>query len=162
MLKSLFAGLVIAVLPLGAQASTDLAQQWGVEASRLSAETQDMILAIDRGERPDLSDTYAVDVYRFGRTSADLAYWTASINGSHSLGCLFRGIASESEDQLAVLESGTELQDQRASLQRLALVFANAERVAVVAEHSAASANPSAFNRPTPCAHELRRANRGN
>ena len=160
MLKPLLACAAIAVLPLGAHASTDLARQWGAEASRLSAETSEMILAIDRGETSGVSDTYAVDVYRFGRTSADLAAWTESIDGSHQLDCIFRGIALDSEDQLAALESRSGLQDQRDSLQRLAVIFSNAERVAVMAQHSAGSANPSAFNRPTPCAFELRSAAR--
>ncbi len=160
MLKPLLACAAIAVLPLGGHASTDLARQWGAEASRLSAETSELILAIDRGETSGVSDTYAVDVYRFGRTSADLATWTANINGSHQLDCVLRGIASESEDQLAALETRPGLQDQRDSLQRLAIIFSNAERVAVVAQHSGASANQSAFNRPTPCAFELRSAAR--
>ena len=160
MLKPLLAYAAIAVFPFGAHASTDLARQWGMEASRLSAETNDMILAIDRGEAGTVSETYAVDVYRFGRTSADLASWTESINGSHRLDCIFRGIASESEDQLAALEARPMLQDQRDSLHRLALIFADAERVAVVAQHSAASANPNAYSRPTPCAFEMRRAAR--
>nr|WP_070961025.1 hypothetical protein [Hyphomonas sp. Mor2] len=158
MMKTLIASIATAALSLGAQASTDLARQWGLEASRLSAETQDMILAIDRGEAPDVSDTYAVDVYRFGRTSADLAYWTETMSGSHRLGCLFQGIATESEDQLMALESQNGVQDQRDSLQRLALVFSNAERVAVAAQLRATSADPNAFNRPTPCANEVRRA----
>lgn len=156
-MKFLFASIAFAAMSLSAQASTDLARQWGLEATRLSAETRDMILAIDRGEVPDVSDTYAVDVYRFGRTSADLAYWTESINGSHRLGCIFQSMATESEDQLIALETLNDVQDRRDSLQRLSVLFSNAERVAVAAQHRAASANPDVFHRPTPCAHEVHR-----
>lgn len=138
-MKPLFACLAMAVLPLSAQASTDLARQWGLEASRLSAETSEMLFVVDQGQRLDVSDTYAVDVYRFARTSADLAHWIDTASGSHDLSCLFRTMAVESEDQLMALETPVEVYQQRESLRRLAAMFSDAERIAIAAQRRAQS-----------------------
>lgn len=133
-MKRLLTCLVFAALPFSAHASTDLAQQWGIEAHRLSQETMQMLLAVDMGQTPEISDTYALDVYRFGRTSADLATWIDTSKGPNDLGCIFRGMASESNDQLEALETEADVLDQRASLTRLATMFADAEIIAVAAQ----------------------------
>lgn len=132
MLKRLAACLILTALPLSAQASTDLARQWGQEASRLSVETAQLIHAVDLGQRLEISETYTLDVYRFGRTSADLARWIDGARGPGDLGCLLRSMAAESEDQLIALEDPAGA--QRDSLSRLAIMFSNAERVASVAQ----------------------------
>jgi len=126
--------LILSALPLSAQASTDLARQWGQEANRLSIETTEMIYAVDIGQPLEVSETFALDVYRFGRTSADLAQWVDGARGPHDLACIFRGMATESEDQLIALEGLDGVHAQRESLSRLAALFSNAQRVAVVAQ----------------------------
>ena len=136
-MKRLFASLILAALPLSAQASTDLAHQWGLEASRLSAETSTLIDAVDTGRPADVTDTYVLDVYRFGRTSADLAKWIDGSNGPNDLGCIFRGMAAESEVQLEHLETSDETLTHRESLRRLASMFADAEMIAVAAQRRA-------------------------
>ena len=87
-MKRLLTSCLLLLLPLSAQASTDLAQQWGKEAGRLSSQTVDMMLAIDLGEDMTLTDQFALDVYRFGRTSADLAVWIDNSKGPNDLGCI--------------------------------------------------------------------------
>ncbi len=129
--------LFCAALPLQAAASTDLARQWGAEASRLSLETSELIFAVDRGEPMDLTDRFTLDIYRFGRTSADLAHWVDSSSGPHDLGCIFRGMAAESEEQLLILDSEAALTEQRESLRRLASMFSDAELIAVAAQRRA-------------------------
>lgn len=136
-MKRLLTSCLLLLLPLSAQASTDLAQQWGKEAGRLSSQTVDMMLAIDLGEDMTLTDQFALDVYRFGRTSADLAVWIDNSKGPNDLGCIFRGMAAESEKQLQTLETSTETQPQRESLRRLASVFADAEMIAIAAQQRA-------------------------
>ena len=136
-MKPLFACLAMALLPLNAQASTDLARQWGLEASRLSAETSEILYAVDQGQTLDVSDTYAVDVYRFARTSSDLARWIDTAHGSRELSCLFRTMAEQSEDQLMALESPSDPYEQRESLRRLAATFSDAERIAIAAQRRA-------------------------
>ncbi len=136
-MKRLLTSCLLLLLPLSAQASTDLAQQWGKEAGRLSSQTVDMMLAIDLGEDMTLTDQFALDVYRFGRTSADLAVWIDDSKGPNDLGCIFRGMAAESETQLQTLETSTETQPRRESLRRLASVFADAEMIAIAAQQRA-------------------------
>lgn len=136
-MKRLLTSCLLLFLPLSAQASIDLAQQWGKEAGRLSSQTIDMMLAIDLGEDLILTDQFALDVYRFGRTSADLAVWIDDSKGPNDLGCIFRGMAAESEAQLQTLETSTETQPQRESLRRLASVFADAEMIAIAAQQRA-------------------------
>jgi hypothetical protein len=126
--------LLVAIFPMAAHASTDLAQQWGSEASRLSAETATLIHALDMGQATEISETYALDVYRFGRTSADLAQWIDGSDGPNDLGCIFRGMAGESVTQLERLDSDPAMHDRRASLQRLAGMFADAEIISLAAQ----------------------------
>ncbi|MEL6693931.1 MAG: hypothetical protein AAFQ12_12995 [Pseudomonadota bacterium] len=136
-MKRLITSFILLLFPLSAGASIDLAQQWGQEAGRLSGETANMMLAIDLGEDLTLTDAFALDVYRFGRTSADLAIWIDDTKGPNDLGCIFRGMAAESETQLETLETSTDIQPKRESLRRLASVFADAEMIAIAAQHRA-------------------------
>lgn len=136
-MKRLIASFILMLTPLSAHASTDLAQQWGEEAGRLSGATADMMLAVDLGQDVVLTDTFALDVYRFGRTSADLAVWIDDTKGPNDLGCIFRGMAAESETQLQTFETSTGIQPKRESLRRLASVFADAEMIAIAAQHRA-------------------------
>jgi len=136
-MKRLFVSFILLALPFGASASTDLARQWGQEANRLSVETADLMLAVDMGKEISISDAFALDVYRFGRTSSDLALWIDASNGPNDLGCIFRGMAAESEDQLGVLEETAETVETRESLRRLSTLFADAEMIAVAAQRRA-------------------------
>ena len=136
-MKRFLACLSLIAAPLSAEASTELARQWGVEAVRLSAETSSLIASVDMGEAAQISDTFALDVYRFGRTSADLARWIDHSNGPGDLGCIFRGMASESETQLIELEAPASQGEQRESLRRLAEMFADAEIIAIAAQRRA-------------------------
>lgn len=151
-MKRLFISCILSLLPLSAHASTDLAQQWGQEASRLSIETVDMMLAMDLGEDIILTDEFALDVYRFGRTSADLAVWIDDTNGPNDMGCIFRGMAVESEVQLQTLETSAATEPQRESLRRLASVFADAEMIAIAAQHRAPTPSLIAKTTHATCA----------
>jgi len=133
-MKRLMSCLFFAALPLSAEASTELARQWGLEAGRLSDETSHLIMAVDMGEPAFVTDRYTLDVYRFGRTSADLAQWVDASEGPNDLGCIFRGMAAESELQLSALEDGVEDRPNRENLRRLASMFADAEMIAVAAQ----------------------------
>ena len=151
-MKRLIASFILMLTPLSAHASTDLAQQWGEEAGRLSGATADMMLAIDLGQDMVLTDTFALDVYRFGRTSADLAVWIDDTKGPNDLGCIFRGMAAESETQLQTLETSTDIQPKRESLRRLASVFADAEMIAIAAQHRAPTPGLTSKSSHATCA----------
>ena len=133
-MKRLLTCLFFALMPFTAAANTDLARDWGLEATRLSEQTFELIFALDMGQTVNISDEYALDVYRFGRTSADLAGWIERENGPNDLGCIFRGMATESGTQIEALDTARETLDQRASLLRLAGMFADAEMIAITAQ----------------------------
>ncbi len=156
-MKPIIACIAMAVLPMSAQSSTDLARQWGQEANRLSAQTSDMITTMNLGQSLEISDAYALDVYRFGRTSADLARWIDGANGPSDLGCLFRGIAVESEAQLMALETADTAPPETESLHRLAALFSDAEIMAVAAQRPRLTARTNARQGCSSCAAKFRR-----
>lgn len=133
-MKRLFAALLCFALPLSAHANSNLAQQWGAEANRLSAQTFELIHAVDMGETADITDIYALDIHRFGRTSSELARWIDQSDGPEDLGCIFRGMAAEARDQLNALEDSSAAEDTRKSLSRLAGMFTDAEIIALAAQ----------------------------
>lgn len=147
-MKRLFTSIFLLLLPLSAQASTELARQWGVEASRLSGATSEMMLAVDMGESLAVTDEFAMDLYRFGRTSADLAVWIDDTKGPNDLGCIFRGMADEAETQLSSLETRPE----RETLRRLSSLFADAEMIAIAAQRRAPTPGLLAHTKTASCA----------
>ena len=157
-MKRFLACLCLIAAPLSAEASTELARQWGIEAGRLSLETSELISSVEMGESAEISDTYALDVYRFGRTSADLARWIDHSNGPGDLGCIFRGMASESETQLIELESPATNGNQRESLRRLAEMFADAEVIAIAAQRRASARAVGVHNPANSCAADAEMA----
>ena len=147
-MKRLFTSIFLLLLPLSAQASTELARQWGVEASRLSGATSEMMLAVDMGESLSVTDEFAMDLYRFGRTSADLAVWIDDTKGPNDLGCIFRGMADEAETQLSSLETRPE----RETLRRLSSLFADAEMIAIAAQRRSPTPGLLAHTKTASCA----------
>lgn len=156
-MKRLLACLLFALAPLGAQANTDLAQQWGAEATRLSEQTMTMIHSLDMGQSTEVSERFALDVYRFGRTSADLARWIDQSDGPNDLGCIFRGMAKESEAQLTSLETDFDILAQRDSLMRLAGMFADAEIISIAAQRRSPTTGRVANTLKNSCSAEPQR-----
>ena len=113
---------------------------------------------VDMGENAEITATYALDVYRFGRTSADLARWIDNSNGPNDLGCIFRGMAAESETQLMELESTPAALDQRESLRRLAGMFADAEIIAIAAQRRAPASAVGVHTPQNSCAADAEMA----
>ena len=156
-MKRLLACIFFALAPLGAHANSDLAQQWGVEATRLSEQTMTMIHALDMGQSTEVSERFALDVYRFGRTSADLARWIDQSDGPNDLGCIFRGMAKESEAQLTSLETDFDILAQRDSLMRLAGMFADAEIISIAAQRRSPTTGRVAATLKDSCTAEPQR-----
>ncbi len=157
-MKRLLASLCLIITPLSAEAGTELARQWGIEASRLSTETSSLIMAVDLGESAEIVDSYALDIYRFGRTSADLARRIDQSDGPEDLGCIFRGMAAESETQLSDLETPLAMTEQRETLRRLAVMFSDAEMIAVAAQRRAPARAVGMTASPTRCAADAETA----
>ena len=135
MLKHLLLGLWLSVFSLSAAASPQTAKLWGTTASDLRTETAAHIASIDLGQPLILSDTFALNVYRFGRTSGELAKWIDGTNGPNDLGCIFRGMSAEAEFQLEALEQAETATLQREALRRLTSMFADAEMIASAAQN---------------------------
>lgn len=124
-----------------AQASSELAQQWGLEAHRLSLQTAQIMFAIDTGQSVAIEDAYVMDLYRFGRTSRDLAAWSERTGRSEDLGCMFRDMANQATAQLSIFEDDQALSEQRESLRHLESMFDDAVSVAIIAQRHAQPAS---------------------
>lgn len=122
------------LFPLGAQANPELARYWGLEANRLSTQTSDLMHSIDTGQALEISDTYVIDIHRFGRTSTQLALWNDRANGPNALGCFFRGLAMDAENSLSGLEARADLRQRRESLLQLSAMFSDAQVIAIAAQ----------------------------
>ena len=126
--------ICLLIFPMRAQANPELANFWGLEATRLATQTADLMHEIDLGRSIEIADSYVIDVHRFGQTSEKLARWNQSVNGAHALGCFFRGMATETETSLIDLESRADLSHRRESLHRLSAMFADAQVIAIAAQ----------------------------
>ncbi len=116
---------VVAIISLAfavampASASPELASDWGKKA----AELYDQTVAIREGERAPAR--YNDELARFSVTASRLARWIDAEGGPADLGCIFRGMADESEAQLGALESGR----KDVAIDRLTLMFSDAELI---------------------------------
>lgn len=161
-MKRLIATLVLStgLAGLPAQASPELAAMWGDSAASLEQQTADMIMSIDLGGQNDVSEDYILGVSRFGRTSGGLAKWNDASGGPHDLGCIFRGMATESEDQTLALIDTDDAMDARGHLQRLEAMFSDAQLIARAA--ALQSPTPTLLNeqKSIACPMELEAARR--
>lgn len=151
MLKRLCVCFVLCILPQNAFASANLAKLWGSSASELRLETADLLQAVHRGVQASVSDRYALDVYRFGRTSAELAAWIDTTDGPQDLGCIFRGMSAEAEAQLIALEAAENGAAQNVALTRLTSLFADAEMIASAAQKRAPAPRLGAAPKAASC-----------
>jgi hypothetical protein len=132
-MKRLLLALGLIALPLTAHASPEEAKSWGQDAAMLERQTAQLINVIDMGRKTAPSEDYVLGVSRFGRTASNLAVWNDSKGGPKDLGCIFRGMASESETQtLALLEQSDALK-ARETLKRLEGMFSDAQLIAQAA-----------------------------
>ena len=86
---------------------------------------------------------YETDIARFATTASRLGTWIDGNKGPSDLGCIFRGMAQEGEVQIDALDHADTLADRRASLVRLATMFADAETVSLAAIASARGGAPT-------------------
>ena len=138
-LKRLLMTAAIMATPLAAQASPELAKDWGAQAAILSLETTGLITSIDRDETAIASDDYYIRLDKFARTSATLGKWIDATDGPHDLGCIFRGMKVEASTQGEALDIAQENTAKRATLKRLATMFADADMISEAASRRAAT-----------------------
>ena len=139
MLKQIVFATAIFATPMATYASPELAKDWGVQAAALSLETSELISAIDHGKAAQASDDYYIRLDKFARTSASLGKWIDATDGPHDLGCIFRGMKVEASTQAEALDIATENDAKRATLKRLASMFADADMISEAASRRTAT-----------------------
>ncbi|MEO0465941.1 MAG: hypothetical protein AAF216_05325 [Pseudomonadota bacterium] len=142
MLKRLTVAIAAIFFAGSAQASPDLAQEWGYAASDLYVHT---VHAIEGGDLPaDFEDS----LIRFAVNASRLGSWIEKSGGPADLGCIFRGMSEEAEIQL---DAFTLDETRTPALRRLATLFYDAESVALAAVYAGARQdNPSMRRSATP------------
>ncbi|MEO1642085.1 MAG: hypothetical protein AAFR74_02030 [Pseudomonadota bacterium] len=138
--------IAVATLVTPAKASPDMAELWGKEAASLEKQTADLIANIDMGGAHQMPDSYVIDVSRFGRMAHGLAIWNDTSGGAKDLGCIFRGMATESEDQTMDLLDVEDNLTARDHLKRLESMFSDAQLIARAA--AAQSPMPTLSRQP--------------
>ena len=110
----------------GALASPELARSWSAQAETLGTEL--------KTSPPVLPDRLISDLKRFGRISTRLSKsGTEEIPIPKDLGCIFRGMAEETKNQLAALETATSDDERLAAEERLEDMLDDAVSVGLAA-----------------------------
>ena len=142
-MKRLLVAIALFGSASGASANPDLAQEWSHAASDLYVET---VHALEGGELPA---SYEDSLVRFSVNAARLSTWVEKSGGPGDLGCIFRGMSREAEDQLFSIGSEA---TKAVALRRLATMFYDAEKVALAAMHAnATSLGHQRAGAPTAC-----------
>ncbi|MEM9055141.1 MAG: hypothetical protein AAGB16_07435 [Pseudomonadota bacterium] len=132
-MKRLLLAFGLLALPVTAQASPEEAQIWGQDAAKLEIQTSQLIKVIDMGRKTAPSEDYILGLSRFGRSASNLAVWNDRESGPADLGCIFRGMATESETQTLSLLEQTDALEARDTLKRLESMFSDAQLIAKAA-----------------------------
>lgn len=158
MLKRLIFALSLLSTPLAAEASQDLALEWGQKAAALRADTTEYIDAIDYGYEPVIGDDYLTEIERFAVNAGRLGRWLNSTGGAGDLSCVVSKLAIESERELSSLLNAPDSSSQRLALVHVSDMLSQAEYIAVVsARRSDNTATLSLSTASTDCS-----ARRGN
>lgn len=135
-MKRLIFALSILVAPM-ANASPELADQFGVKAQGLYVETVEVSGVLLNEADAELSEAYIDDLAVFAGTAIKLGQWSDSQAGASDFGCIFRGMAEEADQQLFQLEIARTPNAKREALQRLIAMFDDAQSIAAAASHAA-------------------------
>lgn len=126
-MRCLITAACLAGLTLPAQASPELALDFGNEAAMLYTETAHALAGAPLPER------FEDDLVQFSVTAGRLAAWVDRSGRPSDLGCIFRGMSEEAAGQLdAMTQSGA----RAASLRRLAALFHDAQMISLAARYA--------------------------
>jgi len=129
---------------LSASASPETAEQWGVQASELYESVSQMLVELDHGDFEGLPTRFDDNMARFASTASYLAIWTDETQSAPDLGCIYRGMAEETEIQFIALEEATTAKSIRVALQRIASMTDDAQSIAVASAHAARTGQQAA------------------
>lgn len=135
-MKRLMIALSLVIAP-AANASPELAEQFGVKAKGLYNQTVEVTNALHKGGDTELSAAYVDELMVFAGTALKLGSWSDSQAGASDFGCIFRGMAEEADVQLSQLEEAESAKAKREALARLVAMFDDAQSIAAAASHAA-------------------------
>ena len=135
-MRRLIIAFSLAIAPL-AHASPELADQFGVKASGLYADTVSLANQMKTGAEAELSEAYIDELSVFAGTALKLGSWSDAQAGAADFGCIFRGMAEEADVQLIELEEAASSAQKSAALSRLIAMFDDAQSIAAAASHAA-------------------------
>ncbi len=136
MLKHTLFALVLGLATATASASPETAENWGVQASKIYDDAASMITGIDQNSFHGLAPDFEDRLIRFASTASYLGGWTDETQNAPDLGCIFRGMAEESELQLIALENAQSAKEMKAALGRIATMADDAQSIAVASAHA--------------------------
>ena len=144
--------LAIALVPTEAMASPSLAKAWGEEAASLKS-------ALESSDEGRLDGALKTRLERFGRTATRLSKTGGDDHPlPKDLGCILRGMAEETENQIEVLDTAdTPQAAQEQARSRLVRMLNDAVMVSEASEFALsdpASAETTASNTSEGCTAE--------
>jgi len=136
MLKHTLAALILALSASAASASPETAENWGLQASDIYNDAAAMMTSIDQRSFDGITPDFEDRLIRFASTASYLGGWTDETQTSPDLGCIYRGMAEESELQLIAVENAQTAADLKAALSRIATMADDAQSIAVASAHA--------------------------
>lgn len=134
-MKRLIFALSIAFAPF-ANASPELAEQFGVKARILYQDSVEIANHLRNGDEQELPDAFVDQLAIFAGTALKLGSWSDAQAGVSDFGCIFRGMAEEADVQIGELETAVSTSDKSAALSRLIAMFDDAQSIAAAAAHA--------------------------
>lgn len=143
-LVSLTALSLASQMPLSAYASPETAEDWGLKASTLYAQTTELIANLNKNHPTELEATYTGGLAQFSVIAGRLAAWIDTSGGAADFGCIYRGMAEEAELQLEALQVASTKSDAKTALTRIATLLDDAQSIAIASAYAARNGNVSA------------------
>jgi hypothetical protein len=144
-MKRLAILLSLALLAVTPAAADDLAKQVAIEAKRLLAQvTSVQNSAAARPGRPlPIAPALFTELQRFGLAASRLSSEIDQRGGPADLRCIFRGMAEETDKQLAAANTAATGAEQSRALARLTHMLKDAAEIAPAANVQATAASSS-------------------
>ncbi len=144
-IKHLLVAALLPVLALPVMAGPGDARDLGDMASNLLMSTQtahDDAIGAFRFDAPQIDPDFISGLQRFGVLSSQIAADIDAKDGPKDLGCIYRGMAEETDVQLQALSASHTGADQAAALERLISMLDDAMMVSEAAARALSSETP--------------------
>lgn len=146
MIRPILAAAAFIACLLPANASPELAKEWSRKAAKLYSFTHEL----DALPKPE--SAYLQEFEWFSVTAARLAIWSDTANKPADFGCIFRGIAAESEEQVFTLLDAPGKIDLKTLKRDLSPLFSDAEMIGLSVIAANAQGEPDTLMGHASCA----------